>query len=366
MATTCLEEEAATRMNAAQATQHPAAPLPQLHAEIERDALIACAAAVGPGGAIVEIGTGGGGTAYLLRSHAHPSVHVTSIDVRKTRESADGIEFLEGASAQVAEAWTRPIDFLFIDGGHRAGDLLSDFASWCRHLSPNARVAIHDYDEPIAGGVYYLGVKFVVDTLVQLGALTDVKQSLSLLTATVADPVCGANLGAAGLRDALEKDARVIQAVRDDVAEPLLQWLLKPGSVESRTFMERNAPRVTPAHLHHEPHPICNWFNLRMMCYVFDFWLKERPAEAFALAGIRDLNLFLEMMLWIDAERRRPYPTVCTYETILAREYYPNSLNGYALSTVEEISRFLTLEQVRLNMLNRVTNPIFDRVIAQY
>ena len=103
-----------------------------------------------------------------------------------------------------------------------------------------------------------------------------------------------------------------------------------------------------------------------MMCYVFDFWLKERPAEAFAIAGLRDLNLYLEMMLWIDAERRRPYPVVCSHESILAREFFPNSLSGYGLSTVEEISRFLTLEQVRLNMLNRVTNPLFDTVIASY
>ncbi len=45
------------------------------------------------------------------------------------------------------------------------------------------RYCFHDYDEPIACGIYYLGVRIVVDTLIRCGYLSSIEHNTSLLSA---------------------------------------------------------------------------------------------------------------------------------------------------------------------------------------
>ncbi len=52
------------------------------------------------------------------------------------------MELIEGYSQEVAGEWTRPIDFLWIDGNHEQA--WRDFADFKPFLTRNARVAVHD------------------------------------------------------------------------------------------------------------------------------------------------------------------------------------------------------------------------------
>jgi glycosyltransferase involved in cell wall biosynthesis len=51
---------------------------------------------------------------------------------------------LKGVSAEVARAWDRPIDLLFIDGSHQYEDVVADFSGFFRHVIPGGIVAVHD------------------------------------------------------------------------------------------------------------------------------------------------------------------------------------------------------------------------------
>ncbi len=346
-------------------------PEPQLHSILERDALIRCARRVPAGGSIVEIGTGGGGTSVLLRQYADRLVHISSIDLNQhthqTRQILAGheISFVDGASDTASAGWQHPIDFLFVDGGHRLSDVWTDFTAWYPHLVPGARIAFHDYDEPIAGGVFYLGVKLMVDTLLRLKILVNPEQDTTLLSARVSKSPEAGTLTVDALRTTLQAHAGLVASLCNHFTPSLLHWLRRNDGTRSRQVVEAG-PIIPIEHPHSETRSICQHLNQLTMCYLFDRWMKEYWSDAVALTPVADIGLFQEMMRWIDAERRRPYPTVCALEQIINRDFYPDSLAGYDLSTIEAISRFLTLEQVRLNMLYRITRPIFERVLDGY
>jgi predicted O-methyltransferase YrrM len=58
-----------------------------------------------------------------------------------------------GRSATVARAWTTPIRFLFIDGGHSQAAALADYRGWTPHLASDGLLAIHDvFPDPADGG----------------------------------------------------------------------------------------------------------------------------------------------------------------------------------------------------------------------
>lgn len=53
-------------------------------------------------------------------------------------------EILRDYSHNVANRWSRPIDFLFIDGDHSYQGVKADFEAFSRWLTPHALVAFHD------------------------------------------------------------------------------------------------------------------------------------------------------------------------------------------------------------------------------
>ncbi len=58
-----------------------------------------------------------------------------------------------GRSPLVARAWTSPLAFLFIDGGHGREVARQDFAGWTRHVAGGGTLAIHDvFPDPAGGG----------------------------------------------------------------------------------------------------------------------------------------------------------------------------------------------------------------------
>ena len=58
-----------------------------------------------------------------------------------------------GESATVAEHWTTPLGFLFIDGGHGPEPAHRDYDGWVPHVTVGGALAIHDvFPDPADGG----------------------------------------------------------------------------------------------------------------------------------------------------------------------------------------------------------------------
>ncbi len=58
-----------------------------------------------------------------------------------------------GRSPLVAAAWTSPLAFLFIDGGHGREPARQDYTGWTPHVARGGTLAIHDvFPDPADGG----------------------------------------------------------------------------------------------------------------------------------------------------------------------------------------------------------------------
>ena len=65
----------------------------------------------------------------------------------------DSVIALVGRSPVVAAAWTAPLSFLFIDGGHGEEPARRDYDGWTPHVAPGGTLAIHDvFPDPADGG----------------------------------------------------------------------------------------------------------------------------------------------------------------------------------------------------------------------
>jgi predicted O-methyltransferase YrrM len=58
-----------------------------------------------------------------------------------------------GKSARVGAAWSGPLSFVFIDGGHAMDTALADYRAWAGHVARGGLLAIHDvFPDPKDGG----------------------------------------------------------------------------------------------------------------------------------------------------------------------------------------------------------------------
>ena len=65
----------------------------------------------------------------------------------------DHVIAVVGKSPNVARAWTSPLSFLFIDGGHGVEPARDDYQLWTPHVADNGILAIHDvFPDPKDGG----------------------------------------------------------------------------------------------------------------------------------------------------------------------------------------------------------------------
>ncbi len=65
----------------------------------------------------------------------------------------DSVVAVVGRSPVVAAAWTTPLSFVFIDGGHGDEPARLDYEGWARHVAPGGTLAIHDvFPDPADGG----------------------------------------------------------------------------------------------------------------------------------------------------------------------------------------------------------------------
>ena len=58
-----------------------------------------------------------------------------------------------GRSADIGAAWSAPLSFVFIDGGHAMETTLGDYRAWAGHVQRGGLLAIHDvFPNPEDGG----------------------------------------------------------------------------------------------------------------------------------------------------------------------------------------------------------------------
>jgi Methyltransferase domain len=134
--------------------------------------LWSCAAAVPPGGRIVEIGSFRGRSAIVLARAVGGGAEVIAIDphagndrgpqeIRGSSDEGEGDNraFRENLSrAGVAGAVRHvrlpsqealgevegPVDLLYVDGAHRLGPATADIARWGARVRPGGRMLVHD------------------------------------------------------------------------------------------------------------------------------------------------------------------------------------------------------------------------------
>lgn len=162
--------------------------------EEEVDALARLASDVAPGGVIVEIGAYRGLSGYTMAMASPLSSVVYSIDLwdmtfpgdsRKKKfansqhfneylrvRGSQGLESrmipIRGESLEIANAWSREIDLLFIDGGHSTKQAARDFESWSPFVSSAGVIAFHDA-EPGSK------VRLAIDTILRAGRWEEVE-----------------------------------------------------------------------------------------------------------------------------------------------------------------------------------------------
>lgn len=347
-------------------------PKPLFHSRHESEKIIEIANEVQENGTVFEIGTYLGGTANLLRKNTHSSVKIYSLDINqnsmstKDKMAKNDVIFIDGTSRRIADKWDEKIDFLLIDGGHRLIDTIGDVNSWFPKLAKGTKVAFHDYDEPIAGGIYYIGVRTVVDTLIRCGAINNLEHNTTLLTGNIANENTP-EIDVKNLSKTIELYSKNIVTVKNELSEKLLDWFLNGCSTKaSRIFDSVKNHNLSIFKSNAEIHPICSMLNQMQFCYIFFDWIKFHTNDVIDISKKPDIILYLEMMTWLDAERRVIYPTECANLDIYSDKFYPDSTESYNFETIDQIGRFMLLEQVRLNMLSRVSNKLFDKLINNW
>lgn len=58
------------------------------------------------------------------------------------------IKIIKGDFNEIAKAWSRGIDILFIDGSHDYESVKRDFENWSQFVKPNGIILMHDIDVP--------------------------------------------------------------------------------------------------------------------------------------------------------------------------------------------------------------------------
>ena len=134
-------------------------PIIAQHTGAEHEALRRCARECS---CVVEIGVAEGASALVLREAMSPEGTLFLIDPfhlsrlpwmncqrRAARAAVAGsnkgrVVWIEQFSFDAVRDWSRPIDFLFIDGDHAEDGVMRDWREWSLFVRRGGRVAFHD------------------------------------------------------------------------------------------------------------------------------------------------------------------------------------------------------------------------------
>ena len=306
--------------------------------------LASFAAAVPPGGTIVEIGTAEGATAKLMRDAAAAGVEIYTVDIAPSRIAREwlagsGVHVIGRPSTEFARDWTgsvgRPVDFLFIDGNHDLEHVAGDWNSWAPLVRPGGRVAFHDFDPPHRGGLAHFAVRVCGETVRRLARLRDIAHEYKMLHGRIDAPAT-APISAPDCRDtliAIADDVRRVLGGAQAVAigdDPRLAALLR---VALGTSTPHDGTGVI--------------LDSLTLCHLAEQALRrDYPGLAELPSSHAEFLVWGETLQMLDHGWQGPR--------------FPESVPGERAS-LSELSSYVAREQVRLAVLSRLTALLVDR-----
>lgn len=180
--------------------------IPTMLTPSEREYLFQLSKANSQPSVILEIGCYAGGSAYFLGRGAELSdsfvysVDPFDSDLERQAKESDGSDYhnklskkevqdtmrrhglenrvilVEGFSTEVALAWDKPIETLFIDGNHKQA--YNDYVAWRIYLANNAVIVFHDGNFPKYGR---RDVSEAIERIVSEEGLTIIRRVVSLV-----------------------------------------------------------------------------------------------------------------------------------------------------------------------------------------
>jgi predicted O-methyltransferase YrrM len=129
------------------------------HAEI--DWLKVQAATLPPDPIVVNIGAAAGvSTLSILEARPDALIYSCEIDPGAGEYSSIERAGLDksrvirlGESSRAGYDFESEVDFIFVDGGHEADQVMRDIDAWLPHLKPQGVIAFHDYHSTALFGV---------------------------------------------------------------------------------------------------------------------------------------------------------------------------------------------------------------------
>lgn len=333
------------------------------------------AGAVAAGGTVVEIGTDFGGGALLMQGASagkDVSIHTVDIDPAPQARSNlkdTGVEIIAMPSDRAAIMWRerggKPVDLLFIDGGHDLGTVFGDVNAWFPHVKPGGTVVFHDYDPPRRGGAKHLGVQVCVDAVRMAGLLQDTHQEARLYCGTVAagrerritaeDCWNSLNAIADRVRRLRGADFSRWTVAADARFAALLKTCLRiaPDAecIDPRRFTGRPGPCLVSAQPEGLPPAVDGVERLVIdsltACTLLD---HARHAHANRLKGLTADRR--EFALWQEVLEMD--------ELAHGRSAFPDDIASVPRDRIEPLARVVAREQVRLTMLSRMLQTFVD------
>jgi len=169
--------------------------------------LKALAAGIPDGGTLLEVGTGLGISALIFRTGAPRTMRIHTVDVELSPATeaallSIGVMPRHMESTVLAVLWQEgpPIDFLYVDGGHRLIDVVSDLNAWLPRCVVGGRLVLDDYNPPESVKQPHYAIRVAVNALLASAAVELIETRHSVCVLRVARPF--QSLGIESLRRA--------------------------------------------------------------------------------------------------------------------------------------------------------------------
>lgn len=340
----------------------------------EQKTLIERAARVPNKGVVVEIGTAQGGSASLFHSTAgRRGVAIYSFDMAPSTEAYErlqqtGVTIIAKPSVEGAREWDRivgrPVDLLFVDGGHALVHVLEDFNAWVPLLRPGGEVIFHDYDSVERGGLVHLGSYVVLRTILGRALLQNPVHTDRLLFGSVGNPGL-ARVTAAECYLTLTGLAREIVRGRDaDYAGWTLVGEAPLARLLSCCLRLSGAGAVRPPE--RAPTPGRFLVFSRPLAPALEA-LAQRSIASRDVLAVDNLNLCYfvaralancrDALLRLAASRSEFFrweEVLYMFEHAFGPSSFPDEVDAGAESDVAQLSALVAREQVRLTVLARL------------
>jgi hypothetical protein len=333
-------------------------------------------------GVIVEIGTFQGGTARLFYDVTHKrnvktfTVDINPLPIAYENLKKTNVEIIKKSSIEAAHTWDesikKKIDLLFIDGSHRFENVFEDFNAWINFLNPGGTIIFHDYDPIERGGLAHLGVKIFVDSIIRKGFLKNPRHKYKLLYGTLKNPEnnqltindCSetfAELGKAIVR-LREDNHSGWTLVADDRFSLLLKGCIKTEGIDgpllpseiaetNHNYLLSLHPMGMPLDILHTKGVSKNFIKTidsLKACYLVYHALKNNFNYLHNISSNRaELVRWKEILEMIEHAYGQPI--------------FPDEISKYIKNiNVQELSKLISQEQVRLNILAQIVKTFVD------